>query len=74
MPIEDTKLVTELRSVREVNLYLLKGWKLILTYVEHSNDTQKPRYVVAWQSNSEPSVPELLDRWELSEIDRQKNR
>lgn len=74
MPIDETKLVTELRSIRELNLYLLKGWKLILSYVQHSNDTQNPRFVVAWQSEGEPTVPELLDRWELNEIDRQKFR
>ena len=74
MPIEDTKLATELRSIRELNLYLLNGWTLILSYVEHSNDTQKPRFIVAWQSDGEPAVPELLDRWELNEIDRQKFR
>ena len=74
MPIEDTKLTTELRSIRELNLYLLNGWKLILSYVEHSNDTQNPRFVVAWQDDCEPAVPELLDRWELNEIDRQRYR
>ena len=74
MPIEDTKLTTELRSIRELNLYLLNGWKLILSYVDHSNDTQNPRFVVAWQGDGEPTVPELLDRWELNEIDRQRYR
>ena len=74
MPIEDTKLTTELRSIRELNLYLLNGWKLILSYVDHSNDTQNPRFVVAWQGDGEPAVPELLDRWELNEIDRQRYR
>jgi hypothetical protein len=74
MPIEETKLVTELRSIKELNLYLLQGWKLILSYVEHSNDTQNPLFVVAWQSDGEPTVPEILDRWELHEIDRQKYR
>ncbi|MFN6964035.1 MAG: hypothetical protein ACK4S4_09755 [Pyrinomonadaceae bacterium] len=72
MPIEDTRHVRELRSIRELNLFLAKGWKLILSYVEHSNDTQRPRFVVAWQSEGEPVIPELLDAWELNEIDRQR--
>jgi len=72
MPIEDTRVTREVRSVRELNLYLNTGWKLILSYVEHTNDTQKPRFVVAWQSDGEPVVPELLDAWELHEIDRQR--
>jgi hypothetical protein len=67
-------LTTEVRSIRELNLYLLKGWVLILTYVKHSNDSQHPRFVVAWQSDEEPETPELLDEWELSEMDKQKYR
>jgi hypothetical protein len=74
MPIEDTKLTTEVSSIRELNLYLLSGWVLILSYVEHSNDSQKPRYVLAWQNDLEPVCPELLDRWELNEIDKQRYR
>jgi hypothetical protein len=72
MAIEDTKLTTEVGSIREVNLYLLSGWVLIQTYVQQTNGAQSPRYVLAWQSPDEPARPELLDRWELSEIDRQR--
>lgn len=72
MKIEDTKITAEVRSIREVNLYLLAGWVLLLTYVKHSHDSQEPRFIVGWQSDDEPKVPELLDAWELNELDRQK--
>lgn len=72
MKIEDTKLTAEVRSIREVNLYLLAGWVLLLTYVKHSHDSQEPRFVVGWQSDDEPKVPELLDAWELNELDKQR--
>jgi hypothetical protein len=74
MSMEDTKLTTEVRSIRELNLYLLSGWKLILSYVKHLSDTQEPRFVLAWQQESEPIVPELLDEWELHELDAQRYR
>ena len=74
MSIEETKLTCEVGSVRELNLYLLSGWKLLLTYVEHSCDTQQPRFVLGWQNGGEPVVPELLDAWELYEIDKQRYR
>ena len=74
MSIEKTKLTTEVRSIRELNLYLLNGWILILSYVKHMSDTQEPRFVVAWQGDDEPVVPELLDEWELHELDQQKYR
>lgn len=74
MSIQDTKLTTEVRSIRELNLYLISGWVLILSYVKHTSDTQEPRFVVAWQTDDEPNVPELLDEWELHEIDRQRYR
>ncbi len=74
MSMEKTKLTTEVRSIRELNLYLLSGWVLILSYVKHLSDTQEPRFVVAWQSEDEPVMPELLDEWELHELDRQKYR
>lgn len=74
MSMEDTKLTTEVRSIRELNLYLLSGWKLILSYVKHLSDTQEPRFVVAWQQETEPVVPELLDEWELHELDAQRYR
>lgn len=73
MRIEDTKITAEVRSVRELNLYLLKGWVLILSYVKHSNDTQEPRFVIGWQDDSEPVLPELLDEWELKEMRKYKN-
>lgn len=74
MTMENTKLTTEVRSIRELNLYLVSGWVLILSYVKHLSDTQEPRFVVAWQGENEPIVPELLDEWELHELDRQKYR
>jgi hypothetical protein len=74
MAIEDTRLTTEVGSIRELNLYLLSGWVLIQTYIEGNNGGQAPRYVLAWQTQDEPARPELLDRWELSEIDRQRFR
>lgn len=74
MSMENTKLTTEVRSIRELNLYLLNGWVLILSYVKHLSDTQEPRFVLAWQGDNEPIVPELLDEWELHELDRQRYR
>jgi hypothetical protein len=74
MSIQDTKFTAEVGSIRELNLYLIAGWKLILNYVEHSNDTQNPRFVIAWQTDEEPKLPELLDEWELNEIKRQMYR
>lgn len=74
MSMEDTKLTTEVRSIRELNLYLLSGWKLILSYVKHLSDTQEPRFVLAWQDEREPVMPELLDEWELQELNAQKYR
>ncbi|MCC6327249.1 MAG: hypothetical protein IT174_01950 [Acidobacteria bacterium] len=72
--MEDTRLTTEVRSIRELNLYLLAGWKLILSYVKHLSDTQEPRFVLGWQQESEPVMPELLDEWELNEIKQQQYR
>lgn len=74
MAIEDTKLTTEVGSIRELNLYLQKGWVLLLSYVKHSSDSQQPRFVLSWQNEEKPVRPELLDEWELHEIDRQKYR
>jgi hypothetical protein len=74
MKIEDTKLTAEVSSIRELNLYLLKGWVLLLSYVQSENGTQQPRFVVGWQAETEPEIPELLDEWELHEIDRQRYR
>lgn len=74
MSMEKTKLTAEVRSIRELNLYLVSGWVLILSYVKHLSDTQEPRFVVAWQSEDEPIMPELLDEWELHELDQQKYR
>ncbi len=74
MSIEETRLTAEVNSIRELNLYLLAGWTLILSYVKHLSDSQQPRFVIAWQRESEPKTPELLDEWELSELDRQKYR
>lgn len=74
MSLEDTKLTTEVRSIRELNLYLVSGWVLILSYVKHLSDTQEPRFVLAWQAEAEPVLPELLDEWELQELDHQRYR
>ncbi len=74
MSMEETKLTTEVRSIRELNLYLLSGWKLILSYVKHLSDTQEPRFVLAWQEDREPVMPELLDEWDLQELNAQKYR
>lgn len=72
MNFADIKITAEVRSVRELNLYLLAGWVLVLSYVKHAHDSQEPRFVVGWQTDDEPKVPELLDAWELNEIDRQR--
>lgn len=74
MAIENTKLTAEANSIRELNLYLTNGWTLLLSYVKHANDSQQPRFVVGWQDSTEPNVPEILDEWELNEIDRQRYR
>lgn len=74
MKIEDTKITAEVRSVRELNLYLLAGWVLILSYIKHSHDTQEPRFVIGWQTDDEPVMPELLDEWELKEMKKYKSR
>lgn len=74
MNIEKTRTTAEASSWRELNKYLDEGWVLILSYIKHSNDSQEPRFVVGWQQDSEPVRPELLDSWELNEIDKQKYR
>jgi len=74
MKLEDSKVTAEVRTVRELNLYLLAGWVLILSYVKHTHDSQEPRFVVAWQHEAEPVKPELLDEWELKEIKKYRNR
>lgn len=74
MPIEDTKMTTEVGTTIELNKYLKVGWVLILTYVRHTSDNHQPRFVLAWQSEETPIRPELLDEWELHELDRSKNR
>lgn len=72
--MEKTRNTAEATSWRELNKYLDQGWVLILSYVKHTHDTQEPRFVVAWQQDSEPIRPELLDEWEIQEIDKQKYR
>lgn len=74
MSMEKTQTTAEASSWRELNKYLDQGWVLILSYVKHEHDTQEPRFVVGWQQESEPIRPELLDEWELHEIDKQKYR
>jgi len=74
MKIEDTKLTAEVRSIRELNLFLLSGWVLILSYVKHYSDGQEPRFVIAWQKEEEPVLPELLDPWELQEMAKERYR
>ena len=72
--MEKTRVTAEASSWRELNKYLDGGWVLILSYVKHTHDTQEPRFIVGWQQESDPVRPELLDEWELQEIDRQKYR
>ena len=74
MGIEETKVTAEVGSSRELNKYLGEGWTLILSYVRHSSDSQQPRFVVGWQKNGGPIFPEMLDEWEINEINRQMNR
>lgn len=74
MKIEETKLTAEVNSIRELNLFLLSGWVLILSYVKHHCDSQEPRFVIAWQNENEPVLPELLDAWELREMNLQRYR
>ena len=38
------------------------------------SDTQEPRFIVGWHTDDEPVIPEMLDEWELNEIDRQRYR
>ncbi len=73
MSIEETKVTAEVGSSRELNKYLGEGWTLILSYVRHSSDNQQPRFVVGWQRDDEPVYPEMLDEWEINEINRQMN-
>lgn len=73
MPIEDTRITLEVDSSRELNQYLSSGWTLILAYACHNHDSQEPRFVIAWQSEDDPAYPELLDRWERQEMDRETN-
>jgi hypothetical protein len=70
LDIQQTKLTAELGSSGELNKYLSEGWILILSYVEHQSDTQQPRFVVAWQDETPPVFPEMLDRWERRELRR----
>ena len=72
--LEETRLTAELSSTGELNKYLGEGWVLILTYLKHTNDSQQPRFVVAWQHDGPPVFPEILDEWEQRELRRQVNR
>ncbi len=72
--IQETRLTAELGSSGELNKYLSEGWVLILSYAKRTNDSQQPRFVVAWQSDGPPVFPELLDEWEQREIRRNKHR
>ncbi len=72
--IQETKLTAELASIGELNKYLREGWVLILSYVKRSNDSQHPRFVVAWQKDEPAVFPELLDAWEQREMRRSSNR
>jgi hypothetical protein len=74
MTIENTKITAEVKSVRDLNLYLQSGWILLLSYAKQKSDTHEPRFVVAWQNETEPAYPELLDEWEIHEMERQKYR
>lgn len=72
MDYEEIKITAEVGSSRELNHYLKEGWVLVLSYVKHSSDSQQPRFVIGWKSDRDPVYPELLDEWELHEIDKQK--
>lgn len=72
--IESTKLTAEIGTSGELNKFLSEGWVLILSYVKHQNDSQRPRFVVAWQDDGPPVFPEILDEWERRELDRQSTR
>jgi hypothetical protein len=74
MGIEETKITAEVATSRELNHYLAVGWELILAYVKYSGENQKPQFVVSWKLESNPVYPEFLDEWELSEIQKNKNR
>jgi hypothetical protein len=68
MSIEDTKFTIEVDSIKELNLYLDRGWVLILSYAHHNHDGQEPRFVLSWQQDTAPVYPELLDAWERQEM------
>ena len=70
--IQNTKLTAELATSGELNKYLGEGWVLILSYIRHQNDTQQPRFVVAWQADGPAVFPELLDEWDQRELRRQR--
>ena len=72
MSLEETRITAEVTSIRELNLYLLNGWTLILSYVKHLSDSQQPRFVIAWQKDTQPEIPELLDEWEINELKPQR--
>lgn len=72
--IHETKLTAELASSGELNKYLSEGWVLILSYVKYLSDSQQPRFVVAWQQDGPAQFPELLDEWEMRELQRQALR
>lgn len=74
MNIQETKLTAEIGSSGELNKYLSEGWTLLLSYVKHANDTQKPRFVVGWNLDGPPIFPEMLDEWEQREMQRMVNR
>lgn len=74
MSIEKTKITAEAGSSRELNKYLKEGWTLILSYVRHASDNQQARFVVGWQKDDEPVYPEMLDEWEINEIEKSRNR
>lgn len=72
--IQATKLTADLGSSGELNKYLSLGWVLILSYIRHKNDSQEPRFVVAWQHDAPAIFPEILDEWEQREMRRMRNR
>ena len=74
MNIQETRLTAEVGTSGELNKYLGEGWVLILSYVKHKNDSQQPRFVVAWQGEGPPIFPEILDEWERREMERQTSR
>jgi hypothetical protein len=62
MTLEDTKCTQDLRSTRELNDFLEKGWILIMTYLDDVGEigapSGRPHFLVACQEQSAPQYPD----------------